>query len=101
MSLSRRLDVIYTNQLRNHPEGHALYAKISADRMGPGTCGFFDDKGDWKALLRISDSEFLKKEGWTLPPANLKVVSEFGIEWGLKLSESTRGYEVSLDGSFE
>lgn len=99
MALKDRLDIIYTKQLRNHPEGHALYNKTSADHLRPGTCGFFDVKGDWKVIAHISDTENLRTEGWTAPRDDLKIESDFGIEWPLKLSESARGYEVGVEAN--
>ncbi|KAH8696411.1 hypothetical protein BGW36DRAFT_380944 [Talaromyces proteolyticus] len=97
MSLSGRLDVIFAEQLRNHPEGHALYNKVSADHLKPGTCGFFDEKGDWNVIEQLCDRETWESDGWIGIPEQLRTETDFGIQWPVKLSESAKGYEIDVD----
>ena len=45
-----RWDVVYADCFKNQPEGHALYKKLSITQLKPGTCGYFDDQGDWQQI---------------------------------------------------
>lgn len=40
---SERLDKIFTDCFKHHPEGHAIYKNISASDLKPGACGYIDE----------------------------------------------------------
>jgi len=47
------LNEVYARELRNHPEGHALYFKVPGSSMKPGTCGYFNESGHWRTIAQI------------------------------------------------
>ncbi|KAK3623360.1 hypothetical protein LTR56_021632 [Elasticomyces elasticus] len=96
---SKSLDAIYTEQLRNHPEGHALYFKAAGSQLRPGACGYFREIGQWRTIIQIADVEphLLTAQGWKAPSGYLKVERSGGREWPIKLSESVRDVNVSVE----
>src|SRR5204862_760323 len=97
MSNRKRLDVLYSEQLQNHPEGHALYKKFSAAKIRPGICGYFDSDGDWKQILDMTNRWILADDGWTELEEEVAVEVDSGwVEWGPKHSEHVKGVDVGL-----
>ena len=86
------LNAVYAEQFKNHPEGHALYLKVSGLSMKPGSCGYFTESGPWITIVQVAevDPATLASEGWK-PPAKLMMTeNKTGIEWPIKLSESVQ-----------
>lgn len=50
-----RLDKVFSECLQHHPEGHAVYTKISAKDLKPGTCGYVDENGSWNKIAQVTD----------------------------------------------
>jgi hypothetical protein len=90
-----RLDQIYSEQLDSHPEGHALYKKLSTLEIKPGSCGFFDHDGDWNPILQLSDENELKAGGWTLLNG-VRIIQDAGIRWRAKTSKGTTGIRAGI-----
>lgn len=94
------LNEVYARELRNQPEGHALYFKVPGSSMKPGACGYFNESGHWRTIAQIADVEpkSLETEGWKAPSRLITTLNEAGIEWPIKLSESVqeRRIEASL-----
>jgi hypothetical protein len=93
------LHVVYADQFSNHPEGHALYTKVSASHMKPGVCGFFSENGQWTPVQDIADTnnDFLAAQGWKPPQQPITSMAEGGIEWPIRLSDSVREIKVTAD----
>jgi hypothetical protein len=93
------LHMVYANQFSNHPEGHALYTKVSASHMKPGVCGFFSESGQWTPVQDIADmsNAFLAAQGWKPPHQPIVTIDEGGIEWPIKLSDSVKEVKVTAD----
>lgn len=51
------LNEVYARQLRNHPEGHALYFKVPGSSIKPGSCGYFNQSGHWRNIVDIANVE--------------------------------------------
>ena len=95
MSHETRLDIVYSKLLLNHPEGWALYKKTSAAEIKPGSCGYFDDDGDWQGIVQLTDKAALSSSGWNLLEQDVQVSIDTGtVRWGPKHSELVSGYDV-------
>lgn len=93
------LQVIYADAMRHHPFGFALYHPCDKSVIQPGSCGYFNDTGDWNPITMVLDSssdnddqspfvkleEKLQKEGPQL------------LRWGPKYSDHVT--EHRLKGS--
>ena len=49
--------------MKNRSEGHALYRNVPATKLKPGTCGYFDNDGDWQVIVQASNPEALQEQG--------------------------------------
>jgi len=95
----KRLDIVYAEQLKDHPEGHALYKKFSAHKIAPGVCGYFDSDGDWHHILDLKNRAQVLSNGCQplLDPESLKVDTETGtITFGPKHSLHVKGVDVGI-----
>lgn len=90
------LNEVYAEQFKNHPEGHALYFKVSGSSMKPGSCGYFNESGHWRTIVQVADVEpsSLVSEGWKPPPKLITTQSETGIESPIRLSESVQRRKI-------
>jgi hypothetical protein len=95
------LHVVYVDQFRNHPEGHALYTKVSASCMKPGACGFFSGSGQWTTIQEVADTEAdcLVTKGWKAPQQSIRIEQQSGIEWPIRLSDSVKEIKVTADAT--
>lgn len=57
MAPKDRWDKVYADCFKDQPEGHALYKKVSVTELKPGTCGFFDEQGDWQMIADLIEPE--------------------------------------------
>lgn len=97
MSYHERHDVVFQNQFRNFPEGHALYLPVPSAAMKPGTCGYFDHNGDWQTIVQLTDSGALEHGGWTAAKGidvNPNRVREC---WGAMASENVFQFDPNLE----
>ncbi|KAK5678906.1 hypothetical protein LTS10_008561 [Elasticomyces elasticus] len=94
---SEALNSVYADQLRNHPEGHAVYFRVSGSQMKPGACGYFNQSGQWRTIVETAEAEprLLTAQGWRAPSNVLNVDRSGGIEWPIKLSESVNEVNVT------
>ncbi len=92
------MDKIFTEQLRNQSEGHALYHKTSEAIMKPGSCGYFSEAGLWKPILNVTDlsPNELQSQGWQPLTKQLEIESDRGIRWPMKVSDSVS--RISIGG---
>jgi hypothetical protein len=95
MSMSD-LSAVYTEQFKNHPEGHALYFKVPGHSMKPGSCGYFNESGHWRSIVQIAEVEptTLASDGWKPPARLITTENQTGIEWPIKLSESVQERKI-------
>ncbi|KAI9663916.1 MAG: hypothetical protein M1821_007407 [Bathelium mastoideum] len=88
----------YAKCMKKRSEGHALYRNISATRLKPGTCGYFDNDGDWQVIVHATDAAELQKQG--LPSLDgVRCFTDDGQEYwrGPIKSEGVKGQRVDLD----
>ncbi|KAK5696326.1 hypothetical protein LTR17_024298 [Elasticomyces elasticus] len=91
------LSSVYADQLRNHPEGHAVYFNVPGSQMKPGACGYFNQNGQWRTIVQTAEAEpsLLVAQGWQAPDKVLNVERRGGIEWPIKLSKSVNEIKVT------
>jgi hypothetical protein len=64
---------VYHRCFNRKPEGHAIYHAETSRNLRPGTCGYFDDGGDWTTIAytldpkELEENEFGKLDGVSLP----------------------------------
>lgn len=88
----------YAKCMKSRSEGHALYRNVPATKLKPGTCGYFDNDGNWQVIVQTSDPEAL--ENHKLPPLNdVRFYKDEGKEYwrGPLLSDGVTGRRVNLD----
>jgi hypothetical protein len=96
MSPNDRLDVVYSEQMNNHPEGHALYKPVSATKLRPSICGYFDRNGDWQKVVDLTDRNALRLGNW-MPFEGGKVETDSGqTYWGPKHSEYVKDINACI-----
>ncbi|KAK5741747.1 hypothetical protein LTR17_003738 [Elasticomyces elasticus] len=80
-------------------KGHALYFKVPATRMRPGTCGYFSEAGQWRDIVHLAEVEPHTScaKDWNAPSQTIRVISDGGIEWPIKLSKSVTEISVGAD----
>ncbi|KAK8036595.1 hypothetical protein PG991_001732 [Apiospora marii] len=85
-----RLDKAFARLLRHHAYGWALFKKVAAKDMHPGSCGYFDPEGDWQPLVDLTrPSDDLLAEGWAAPDARLyHDEAPESLVWGPKSSRA-------------
>jgi hypothetical protein len=90
------LNAVYTEQFKNHPEGHALYFKVPGHSMKPGSCGYFNESGHWRSIVQIAEVEpaTLASDGWKPPARLITTENQTGTEWPIKLSESVQERKI-------
>lgn len=95
------LHEVYAEQFRNHPEGHALYFKVSGSSMKPGSCGYFNESGHWRPIVQVANEEntTLASQGWKPSARMLTTDTHTGIEWPIKLSESVQERRIEANMS--
>lgn len=90
------LHKVYTEQLKHHSEGHALYLKHSTKEIKPGMCGFFDYDGRWNAIVQLTNMKTLETGGWTPLIGFKKRPLQRGIFLKAKTAKGTTGIDVGL-----
>jgi hypothetical protein len=97
MVYDERHDVLYLECFKNNSEGHGLYKPVSATKLKPGVCGYFDHSGDWQSIVDLTDAVAVKKEGWK-PASSILVSPDPGEDiWGAVLSESMVKFGIKVD----
>jgi hypothetical protein len=67
----------YARYTKGRLEGHALCRNVPAKMLKPGTCGYFDDDGDWQIIVHTTDAEALTTNN--LPPLrNVRTFTDDG-----------------------
>jgi len=85
-----RWDVVYARCFKNQPEGHALYKKFTATELRAGTCGYFDEQGDWYELADLTDQAALDKAGLKHVDGITVSQDPSGEKWPFRKSEHVR-----------
>ncbi|KAF3013211.1 hypothetical protein E8E14_005134 [Neopestalotiopsis sp. 37M] len=83
-----RLDRVFAELLRHHAYGWALFKKVTAEDMHPGSCGYFDSEGDWVQAVDLTlPSHDLLSEGWEAPEDRIHHDrAPVALIWGPKTS---------------
>ena len=58
--MGKRHDKIYTESLKDQQEGIAVYVKLLANDVKPGTVGYVNSDGNWHTVLQLTDAKALK-----------------------------------------
>lgn len=89
-----RHDKLFADCFSHNTEGYAIYKLISADEIKPGTCGYFDDKGNWDTIAQLVNADGVEQAGWSRP-APLEIVPRPGKEnWGEVKSSNVVGAHI-------
>lgn len=76
----------YAKSLANHGYGHALYEPISVQDLQPGSCGYLNGEGAWNPVVRLDQTDELRKYG--LGVCNLQKAPQSTRSWGPKVSST-------------
>ena len=90
-----QLDKVYAKCMKNRSEGLALYRNVSAKKLKPGACGYFDRQGDWQEIVQTSDITALQEHGLN-PLEGIRIFTDDGIEYWKSpiVSEGVKGYRA-------
>lgn len=75
----------YTEAMKDHPFGHALFVPESSNALMPAACGYIDSLGRWAPITYIDDEELLTEAGLS-PPGPLSLRTPRTHTWGPKTS---------------
>ena len=75
----------YTEAMKDHPFGHALFVPELSTALMPAACGYIDRLGRWAPVTYIDDEELLTEVGLSLPSA-LTSRTPRTHTWGPKVS---------------
>jgi hypothetical protein len=83
MSSDDSLQHVYANSMRQHPFGFALYHPSDKDLLKLGSCGYFNDLGDWNPITNVSadDNKYVAIE------EELQKADPQELSWGPKCSD--------------
>ena len=89
------LQQTYADAMRHHPFGFALYHPCDKTVLKPGSCGYFNTRGDWNPIVAvsISDGQFLKIDD------DLQMSPPQTLEWGPKCSEHVTEHRLETKAS--
>lgn len=62
-----RLDKVFAECLKHHPEGWAPYEQLNAEDMKPGDIGYIDSNGSWRHITNVLDATALNMFHWEVP----------------------------------
>ena len=90
-----QLDKDYAKCMKNRSEGHALYRNVSAKKLKPGACGYFDRQGDWQEIVQTDDPAALKEHSLS-PLEGVRIFTDDGSEFwkGPIVSDGVKGYRT-------
>jgi hypothetical protein len=87
----------YAKCMKRRSEGHALYHKVLAVRLKPGTCGYFDNNGDWQVIVHTTDAGALTTHNLPALRSVRAFTDDGKEEWkGPVKSEGITGHRVDL-----
>ena len=96
MASQKTLAAHYAEQMRHHPSAYATYEPVSSDDLRPGSCGYFDDSGEWTTIGQLDNFIKLKREGFE-PPASLEKAKDMVTRsWHPKCSTGVNATELDL-----
>ena len=83
-----RWDQIYADCFKDQPEGHALYKDVSVEKLKPGTCGFFDEQGDWQIIADLIEPDDTQNEIYSSASGIERSEGSGKTQWLLRKSAS-------------
>jgi hypothetical protein len=95
--MGKRHDKIYTEALKDQQEGIAVYVKLLANDVKPGTVGYVDSNGNWTTILQLTDRQALKDNGFDELAVAEKEEGGKTYWRTPKTSENITGRAVTLD----
>ena len=93
---------IYTERMKCHPFGLALYHPASSRDLRPGCVGFFDSLGHWTPIAHLEQSETLAKYGLRFPTQTLTLARTEHIKYwtpkpGFEVKERSGGLNFEAE----
>jgi hypothetical protein len=95
------LNIIYANEMQNHPYGYAIYQPEFDTVIKPGMVGFFDPVGFWSPIADLSDPKSLKEAGLKPPRKALSPAPPQNQTWGPMTSKSVSGHDLDSSAGTE
>ena len=80
---SKQLHEVYADEMANHSLGRSLYHPVWSSFIKPGSCGYFNDLGNWNPIADLSDAKKLEQDGYR-PVSEILEKAPTGppTEWG-------------------
>ena len=96
------LSDIYTERMKIHPFGLALYHPVSSRELRPGCVGFFDSLGGWTPIAHLEHSESLAKYGLRFPTQSLTIarterITGWTPKTGFEVKERSGGVDLGAE----
>ena len=89
----------YSNHMKHHPYGYALFHPVSNGVMRPGSVGYLDELGFWNPIANLEDPESLSRYGLTPPSNPLSRAKPSKIkEWTPKRSSQVKEVSSGFTG---
>ncbi|KAK0744657.1 hypothetical protein B0T21DRAFT_325469 [Apiosordaria backusii] len=93
------LNKLYSEYMKHHAFGYALYHPTLNSAINIGACGYFDESDNWNPIGNIADQDFTSKFG--LDPIDKEELEQAptdkGTTWDCLLAAGTKGRVFSIE----
>lgn len=93
--MAKNLATRYTEAMKEHPYGYALFRPALSTTLRPGSCGYIDDNGRWNRILL--DIQATTNEGFSASTSLSAMPTQYHT-WGPKASSGVVQRRVAFDG---
>lgn len=93
--MAKNLATRYTEAMKEHPYGYALFRPALSETLRPGSCGYIDDNGRWNSILL--DIQATTNEGFSASTSLSAMPTQYHT-WGPKASSGVVQRRVAFDG---
>lgn len=92
------LNELYSEHMKYHAFGRALYHPTLNSAIHIGACGYFDESGNWHYIGDIADLDFASKLGLDpIDKEDLKQAPTDKSTWECLLAEGTKSRVFSIE----
>lgn len=92
------LNELYSEHMKYHAFGRALYHPTLNSAIHIGACGYFDESGNWHYIGDIADQDFASKLGLDpIDKEDLKQAPTDKSTWECLLAERTKSRVFSIE----
>lgn len=88
------LQVIYAEAMRHHPFGFALYHPCHKNILKPGSCGYFNDRGEWNPITDLANPSSLNELSFVGVDEDLQKGEPQMLHWGPKCSKNVTEHRL-------